>query len=822
MTRLWWLRSRHSSQLQQVQQRLEFAIKVGQLAVWDWDIANDQMSVDQEWARMFGYEYSGNSLTLADWVNKIHPDDAKAVMAAWDACLRHQTESFNKEYRVLQADGSERWIADFGQVLERDAHGKALRMVGIKQDITQRKLAQLAESEVRQQLSKLVAEVPGAVFQFRRDPQGQYSFPFASPGMEQMFGVDLEDIRNDASSILSRLSPLDFSRVIKSIESSAKSMSEWQEQVRILQKNGEYRWIAGHSKPNLLEDGSIMWYGHLQDVTAEIEVLQALKDNEAQLRLTLQAVHDGLWSYNHRSKVAQCDDRIREMLGYADDYWKTPSLKSILGLLHPQDRERLGVELDEMMVQHAREVLWMDFRLKTHDGQWLWVQARARVVEWDEHGSPARTVGILSDISQHVAESQLRQALLDRSPAAIVKMSHDRQVIDANDGYKQLFVPQGCPFKLFDIANLFVDKEQFEQVGQAYDLLSQLGSYRIDVQMKTVDGQIRWFDMQGVLQDPTDTSSPVIWTLIDITARREADQALRAERQRLHVLLERFPAGVLIEDHQQRIVFANERWCALMNCVIEPWALTGISRDGLEDLIGKTRTRWHYESLDYPCSHPGQKLQVQDDNSLYLEIDHIDVKQADDHLGTVWFVWDITDRKLRENQLNRWATTDGLTGLPNRRWFTEVFERHLHKQDENTLSRGVLMLLDIDHFKRVNDTHGHLAGDRVLRQMAQVLRENVRASDCAARLGGEEFAIFLPDTPMEYGLQVAERIRCSIQDHLVEHEGEVVGITVSVGLTALDSNDIQELLQQADSALYQAKKSGRNSICLWGRDVGKQ
>lgn len=138
------------------------------------------------------------------------------------------------------------------------------------------------------------------------------------------------------------------------------------------------------------------------------------------------------------------------------------------------------------------------------------------------------------------------------------------------------------------------------------------------------------------------------------------------------------------------------------------------------------------------------------------------------------------------------------------------------------MSRGVLMLLDIDHFKRVNDTHGHLAGDRVLRQMAQVLRENVRASDCAARLGGEEFAIFLPDTPMEYGLQVAERIRCSIQDHLVEHEGEVVGITVSVGLTALDSNDIQELLQQADSALYQAKKSGRNSICLWGRDVGKQ
>src|SRR5690606_25593099 len=118
-----------------------------------------------------------------------------------------------------------------GQVLERDAHGKALRMVGIKQDITQRKLAQLAESEVRQQLSKLVAEVPGAVFQFRRDSQGQYSFPFASPGMEQMFGVDLEDIRNDASSILSRLSPLDFSRVIKSIESSAKSMSEWQEQV---------------------------------------------------------------------------------------------------------------------------------------------------------------------------------------------------------------------------------------------------------------------------------------------------------------------------------------------------------------------------------------------------------------------------------------------------------------------------------------------------------------------------------------------------------------------------------------------------------------
>src|SRR5918998_1748127 len=157
------------------------------------------------------------------------------------------------------------------------------------------------------------------------------------------------------------------------------------------------------------------------------------------------------------------------------------------------------------------------------------------------------------------------------------------------------------------------------------------------------------------------------------------------------------------------------------------------------------------------------------------------------------------------------AFTDHLTGLANRR----RFERQLEREVARTRRFGrpfCLLLLDIDHFKRVNDTHGHEVGDDVLRRLANTLQAGTRGIDMASRIGGEEFAVLLTETDFAHGMEVAERLRVAVRETEIPVAGVV---TVSLGLAEFNSStpDARTLFAAADSALYEAKRAGRDRVC---------
>lgn len=172
--------------------------------------------------------------------------------------------------------------------------------------------------------------------------------------------------------------------------------------------------------------------------------------------------------------------------------------------------------------------------------------------------------------------------------------------------------------------------------------------------------------------------------------------------------------------------------------------------------------------------------------------------------------------RLRDNMQNtlEMAITDGLTGLHNRRYL----ERHLSVLVQQALARAKplsLLILDIDHFKLINDTHGHAAGDEVLREFSRRVRKAVRGIDLACRLGGEEFVIAMPDTDGALALLVGERIRQKIAGEAFQAEGAPrMSVTVSIGVASLASaaDSPQILMKRADDALYQAKREGRNRV----------
>jgi two-component system, cell cycle response regulator len=172
---------------------------------------------------------------------------------------------------------------------------------------------------------------------------------------------------------------------------------------------------------------------------------------------------------------------------------------------------------------------------------------------------------------------------------------------------------------------------------------------------------------------------------------------------------------------------------------------------------------------------------------------------------------ELKDRML---ELDRLASTDPLTGLYNRRFFFQRMEEELARVNRNQ-SPICLMFLDIDHFKLINDTHGHQAGDTILQQCSQIMTHLLRRSDVLGRIGGEEFLILLPDTDGKGGVRIAERLRQRIENASFMYGDVQIPVTVSLGVYY--STDplvlgVDELVQRADAALYEAKESGRNRI----------
>jgi len=159
------------------------------------------------------------------------------------------------------------------------------------------------------------------------------------------------------------------------------------------------------------------------------------------------------------------------------------------------------------------------------------------------------------------------------------------------------------------------------------------------------------------------------------------------------------------------------------------------------------------------------------------------------------------------------AAVDSLTGLFNKRHFDEVFGKEVSRSDQARQPLS-LIVLDIDHFKKINDGYGHPAGDAVLKHVASIVKSQIRQTDTLCRVGGEEFALVLPQTPLSLAAQAAELIRSAVENAVCEVAGTPIPATLSLGVAQLGPGEVPEgLYQRADERLYAAKHGGRNRVC---------
>ena len=310
----------------------------------------------------------------------------------------------------------------------------------------------------------------------------------------------------------------------------------------------------------------------------------------------------------------------------------------------------------------------------------------------------------------------------------------------------------------------------------------------------------------------------------DIRQQRETENKLRRSEQRFRSTFENAPLGMLLADTSGRIFQANRFAADLL--AYEGDSLTGLHLSRLVPANGRVRLLEVLEQLiagEVADSHSERRLVSQHGLEIWVNL-HV-VLQRSEEGNPLYFIIqmaDITEMKRSQERMERLAFYDTLTDLANRRLFNDRLQQAITRTQRNRKS-AALMYLDLDQFKRVNDTLGHDAGDALLKHVSLRLQKCVRKEDTVARPGGDEFTIILYDIS---AINDASRVAEKILDELrkpISIAGQQLVVTTSIGITLLpqDSNDAQTLMRNADMAMYKAKERGRNNYQFFSEDMNQ-
>ena len=342
-----------------------------------------------------------------------------------------------------------------------------------------------------------------------------------------------------------------------------------------------------------------------------------------------------------------------------------------------------------------------------------------------------------------------------------------------------------------------------------------------EVQLLDRSGDGIWVEASGALIDYMGESA-VLATAFDIRHQKTMQEALDRGREQAQITLESIGEGVITTDADGRIDYVNSGAAELMGTT--PEAARGRRLGELVSLVDEIDRK----SLGDPvqrCLEERKRINLGrrallvtkgSDEECSVEVTASPIRHAGEITGAVVVLHDVTELRGMTRQISYQASHDPLTGLFNRREFERRLEDALASAHTGDASH-VLWYLDLDRFKVINDTCGHIAGDNVLREVAGLIKEKVRDSDSVARIGGDECGMLLIGCPLEKARQISDDVCAAIRDYRFVWRDRIFNIGVSIGLVEIghESGGVEDVLSAADSACYVAKQQGRGRVHVY-------
>ncbi len=565
------------------------------------------------------------------------------------------------------------------------------------------------------------------------------------------------------------------------------------------------------------------------DITERKQSEDALRESKERFESIIEASGVGTWDWNVQTGETIFNQRWAEMVGYTLEELSPVSIQTWLDLAHPDDAQQSDLLLEKHF-KGELENYEFEGRMKHKNGHWIWILDRGKVLARTADGKPLRMLGTHTDITaRKQAEEALRLSEQDLKEAQAVAHIGNwkwnlgtREVIWSDGMYRIFGIDQNSyTGRLGDVIAKVIHPEDLHVVlpSNAHTFVEKNPvEYRIILPDKSI--RHIWAKSGDAILD--DQGNPLMLTGIaqDITERKLAENQLA----QLSRAVEQSPVSIVIAGIDGRIEYVNPKFTALNGYSLDE--VRGQTPSILKS--GKTPPETYTELWQTILAGEewhGVFLNRKRSGELYWE--NIVISPITDSQGTIThFVAvgeDISARKEAEEkihelniELEQLAITDYLTNLYNRRFFMQRGDEEFKRAQRNQQPLSLLML-DIDEFKNVNDTFGHETGDLVLKQVSATLKASLREIDILGRIGGEEFAILLPNTTLEEATILAERVRQTLEKSLFETPGQDLSVTICIGVSMLKDgmSSIDSLMRNADAALYHAKHGGRNRVVTY-------
>ncbi len=549
---------------------------------------------------------------------------------------------------------------------------------------------------------------------------------------------------------------------------------------------------------------------------------QEVAQRTASLTEAQRIAHLGNWEWDLINNTLNWSDEMYRIFGYAPQQFDA-NYEAFLNAVHPEDRHLVDDTVREALErQHTYSI---EHRILQPDGTLRYVHGQAEVMRGDD-GQAISMVGTLQDITENklavqaLAASELRfRTILDVAADGIAIMdAQSHRLVMGNRafcdmlGYRQDELPRLGFEDLHPKESLANVQKQFER-----QLKGKLQVAR-DMPVKRKDGSVFFADISTSLLDYAGRPA-MLGIFHDITERMLAEQTASDERNFSNTLIASLPDLFFVVDSTGRFIRWNDRLREVRGHSDSQIAVTN-ALDTIHEADRPQVAQKIQEAFELGAANIVVRLNTKTGiRDFNLSATRVDTAKGAYLIG---IGTDITERILVEakiqklqEQLREQTLHDPLTGLYNRRYLDEAMGRELIRAARNKQPIGIVMC-DLDHFKAINDTYGHLAGDEVLRVFADLLRKFSRGSDIVCRFGGEEFLLLLLDMPPDVAYQRAEQLRTALAVKQIISGTDVIQVTASFGVAGFPENGetLDALIHAADVAMYQAKETGRNRVVV--------
>lgn len=572
----------------------------------------------------------------------------------------------------------------------------------------------------------------------------------------------------------------------------------------IIDKNG--RHILIESSVKVLEvEGTVGRLTILRNITQRKEAEESLQESETRFRRLSEASREGIVIHNG-GKILEANSAMADMCGYTVDELIG---MNVLALTTP-----IGQEVATKKIQEGNEEPYEIYGLRK-DRSFFPMEVCTGAMPLTGHIVRVSTIRDLTERKKaeealRQSESEYRGLFENAHDATLILTPGSEIVLDANTAACNLY---GFSYNELVGKSLLTLSRDTGRVGiPNRDIMEKGGAIQFETVQFDCKGKELALEVTAAIVDYKGRRA-FLSINRDISERKRAEEAIRASEKKYRMLLDQASDGVVVIDRMGNYIEANNKACEALGYTREEMlGLNAVQVVAPEDLARKSLI------ADRLAARKGmliERMLVRKDGTRFPV--ELSARLLDD--GTMQaIIRDITERKRGEEVLHELVTRDALTGLYNRREMDRILHEEVDRCRRYSRPLSVIMI-DIDHFKAVNDNYGHHIGDEVLKWIGGMFRDNMRGADLAARYGGEEIAIILPETCQQDASFVAERFRYMVAQQpftLTPHDGPElrIPVTISLGVAELPTDAATEatLLIAADRALYRAKRNGRNRV----------